>query len=321
MLGSGYSVDVAAISGTPGLSVVLVDEDQKIVSWNGAAASLFGAPAAQALGQPAADVAGEPRTLAGLSREDLARVIAEAGGWSGSLLCRRRDGSEFLLQATGLRVPLERGAGTLWISHLPGKDSDQQAMGEALALAAAEHRRLTMIAEAGKLFGSSLDLDVVLDLVSTKMAQALGDCCVIRLLDASGEFLLPTAVHHNDALRAQAFKDSVFARPLPVADTISNSTLRSGQVILIARFDPASHGLTGDQIAARAEIRSAIVAPLFAGGAALGILAAYRDVTEVPYDETDLEWCGDLAVRGAQAIYNARLMADVVRANACAGSR
>jgi hypothetical protein len=53
----------------------------------------------------------------------------------------------------------------LWLSHLHGKDSDQRALGEALALAAAERRRLTMIAEAGKLFGSSLDLDVVLDLV------------------------------------------------------------------------------------------------------------------------------------------------------------
>lgn len=169
--GSGYSVDIGAISGTPGLLVVLVDENQKILLWNGTAADLFGVPAAQALGQPVSDVAGVPRTVTGLGRESLAGVIAAAGGWSGSLLYQRQDGSEFLLQAAGLRVPLERGAGTLWISHLPGKDSDQQALGEALALAAAERRRLTMIAEAGKLFGSSLDLDVVLDLVVTKTAQ------------------------------------------------------------------------------------------------------------------------------------------------------
>jgi len=35
-------------------------------------------------------------------------------------------------------------------------------------------RRLTLIAEAGKLFASSLDLDLVLDLVVTKTAQVLG---------------------------------------------------------------------------------------------------------------------------------------------------
>ena len=77
-----------------------------------------------------------------------------------------------------------------------------------------------MIAEAGKLFGSSLDLDVVLDRVVSKTAQALGDCCQIRLLDESGESLLPTATHHNDPLRAQAFQDSVHGRPASVCGWI-----------------------------------------------------------------------------------------------------
>jgi signal transduction histidine kinase/CheY-like chemotaxis protein len=316
--GSGFSVGIGAISGTPGLSVVLVGVDQKILSWNDAAADLFGVPAARALGQQVADVAGEPRTVKGLSREGLAQVIAQDGGWSGSLLYQRGDGSEFLLQATGLRVPLERGAGTLWLSHLPGKDSDQQELGEALALAAAEHRRLTMVAEVGKLFGSSLDLDVVLHQVVTKTAQALGDCCQIRMLDASGEFLLPTAMHHNDALRAQTFEDSVHGRPASVPGSLSGRALRSGEAILMARFDPARSGLTDDQgyIAARTEVRSLIIAPLIAAGAALGVLLVHRDVTEEPYDETDFKLCADLAERGAQAIYNARLMGDVVRADA-----
>jgi hypothetical protein len=316
--GNGYSVDIAAISGTPGLSVVLVDENQKIMSWNETAADLFGVPAGQALGRTVADVAGQPRTVTGLGRESLAPVVAAEGGWSGSLLFQRQDGSEFLIQATGLRVPLERGTGTLWIAHLPGKNSDQQALGEALALAAAERRRLTMIAEAGKLFGSSLDLDVVLDLVATKTAQALGDCCVIRLLDESGEFLLPTAMHHNDALRAQAFEDSGDGRPVPATGSLAERALRTGQAILMARFDPAGAVLPGDPdwTAARAGLRSLIIAPLIAGGMALGVLVAFRDMTEEPYDDIDLELCADLAERGAQAIYNARLMADVVRADA-----
>jgi signal transduction histidine kinase/CheY-like chemotaxis protein len=294
--------------------VVLVDESERIASWNEVAAELFGVPSRQAVGQLAADVAGQPRSVTGLGREDFAQVIAKQGWWSGSLLYRRPDGSEFLLQATGLRVPLERGAGALWLSHLPGKDSDQQALGEALALAA-ERRRLTMIAEAGKLFGSSLDLDVVLDQVVTKTAQALGDGCVIRLLDASGEFLLPTATHRNHARRAQTLHDSVNGRPVPVAGSLAETPLRTGEAILMARFDPASHRLTGDQNRA-AELRSVIIAPLITGGTALGILGAYRDVTEEPYDDIDLQLCADLAGRGAQAIYNARLMGQVMRADA-----
>ncbi|MET1071563.1 MAG: ATP-binding protein, partial [Umezawaea sp.] len=183
------------------------------------------------------------------------------------------------------------------------------------ALAAAERRRLALIAEAGKQFGSSLDLDVVLDLVATKVAQALGDCCIIRLLDVSGEFLLPTAAHHNDARRAREVAESVFGRPLRVADAIGGTTLRTGEAILMARFDLTGRELTHGMAAALAEVRSAIVAPLIASGTALGVLGAYRDVTEEPYDEIDLELCTDLAERGAQAIHNARLMADVVRAD------
>src|SRR3984957_9006442 len=227
--GSGCSVDIAALSGLPGLSVVLVDESERIASWNGGAAELFGVPATEAVGRLATDVAGQPRTVAGLGREDFAQVIAKRGWWSGPLRYQRRGGSAVLLQATGVRVPLERGAGTLWLSHLPGKDSDQQALGKALALADVERRRLTMIAEAGKLFGSSLDLDVVLDLVVTKTAQALGDGCVIRFLDASSEFLLPTAAHHNDALRVQTLQDSVNGRTVPVAGSLAERALRTGE--------------------------------------------------------------------------------------------
>jgi signal transduction histidine kinase/ActR/RegA family two-component response regulator len=298
--------------------VVLVDEGERVASWNEVAAVFFGVPSGQAVGRLAADVAGGPRSVTGLGRDDFAQVIAKQGWWSGSLLYRRQDGSEFLLQATGLRVPLQRGAGTLWLSHLPGKDSGQQALGEALALAAAERRRLTMVAEAGKLFGSSLDLDVVLDLVATKTAQALGDCCQIRLLDESGEFLLLTATHHNDALRTQAIKDSVHARPASVSGSFSGRALRTGKAILMARIDLTGSGLMDDRgyVAARAELRSLIAAPLIAAGTGLGALIVFRDVTEEPYGETDLELCVDLAERAAQAIYNARLMADVVRADA-----
>jgi hypothetical protein len=237
------------------------------MSWNGTAADLFGVPAAQALGQPVADITGQPRTVTGLGRESLASLVAAEGGWSGSLLYQRQDGSEFLIQATGLRVPLERGTGTLWISHLPGKDSDQQALGEALALAAAERRRLTMIAEAGKLFGSSLDLDVVLDQVVTKTAQALGDCCQIRLLDASDEFLLPlVAMHHNDAARMQVFRDAGLARPRRADDGLAGQALRTGEPVMVARFDPSSYQSEDlAEATARVVYHSAIVASLIAG--------------------------------------------------------
>ncbi len=261
--GSEYSVGIGDISGTPGLSVVLVDENQRIASWNEAAADLFGVPAAQALGRPATEVAGQPRTVTGLGREDFARVIAEEGGWYGSLLYQRRDGSEFLLQTTGLRVRLERSAGTLWLTHLPGKDSDQYALGEALAGAAAERRRLMMIAEAGKLFGSSLELEVILDRVVTQTAEALGDCCLIQLLDESGTLLLPSVTHHNDSAQARVFHDMV-THPRRAAEGVSGQALRTGEPILIARYEPAQAGRLSDPYIAEGSLHAGIRSMIFA---------------------------------------------------------
>ena len=100
----------------------------------GEAAGLFGVPAMEAVGRLATDVAGQPRTVTGLGQEELCPGDrGERGWWSGSLVYQQQDGSEMLLQAIGLRVPLEGGAGTLWLTHLPGKHSDQYALGEALA--------------------------------------------------------------------------------------------------------------------------------------------------------------------------------------------
>jgi PAS domain-containing protein len=65
---SGYSLDIAAISGLPGFLVILVDKNEKILSWNEAAAGLFGVPAARALGRSLADVGGQPLTVSGPGR-------------------------------------------------------------------------------------------------------------------------------------------------------------------------------------------------------------------------------------------------------------
>ena len=316
---SGYSVDIGAISEASAVGVVLVDKSGRIAYWNGVAADLLGVPATQAVGQLAADVTGQPRTVTGLGREDYARVIAQEGGWSGSLVYQRPEGSQVLLQAIGLRVPLEGGAGTLWLTHLPGKDSDQYALGKALAAAAAERRRLILIAEAGKLFGSTLDLEVILDRVVTQTAEALGDCCLVQLLDEPGALLLPGVMHHVHSDRARVFHDMV-TQPRQAGEGVSGQTLRTGEPILIARYEPARSGRISDPHIAegsrRAGIRSMIVAPLITRSTRLGVLIAIRDVTEEPYDDTDLHLCADLAERAAQAIYNARLMADVKRADA-----
>src|ERR1039458_6200556 len=124
-------------------------------------------------------------------------------------------------------------------------------------------------------------------------------------------------MHHNDAARTQVLLDAGLAGPRRADEGISGQALRAGEPVMAARLDPSIFQSEGRaEAAARVGFRSALAAPLIAGGTALGTLVAYRDVTGEPYDETDLQLCADLAERSAQAIYNARLMADVKRADA-----
>ena len=176
-----------------------------------------------------------------------------------------------------------------------------------------------MIAEAGKLFGSSLELEVILDRVVTQTAEALGDCCLIQLLDESGTLLLPGVTHHNDSDQARVFHDMV-THPRQAAEGVSGRALRTGEPILIARYERRSvRSAVGPLYCRRIPVRRH---PQHDRGAAdheehrLGVLVALRDVTGEPYDDTDLQLCVDLAERGVQAIYNARLMDDVLRADA-----
>jgi signal transduction histidine kinase/CheY-like chemotaxis protein len=131
--------------------------------------------------------------------------------------------------------------------------------------------------------------------------------------------LLPGVTHHNDSDQARVFHDMV-THPRQAAEGVSGQALRTGEPILIARYEPAQSGRLSDPYIAEgslyAGIRSMIVAPLITRSTRLGVLVAIRDVTGEPYDDTDLQLCADLAERGAQAIYNARLMDDVLRADA-----
>ena len=312
-----FTMPLGALSAVPGLSVVLVDHEQRIRSWSPTAAEIFGVPAEEALGRPAEEVVGTPRTVTGLDRADLRRAIGGSGGWSGTVLCRRMDGSEELLQAVAARVPLGDHVGTLWLSHIPGEDSDAHALGEAFAAAAADRRRLQVVAEAGKLFGSSLDLETVLERVAAKVAEAIGDCCLINLVDESGELLVTRHLHHTDPEREAAFRAAFLGRALRLDESYSAQVYATGQPLLVQPFTPPGRAVPKvhqDWIAASG-IRAAIIAPLSGAGTTFGVLALYRDVTAEPYDETDVALCVDLAERGAQALHNARLLDEVVRAD------
>ena len=173
----------ASTPGCPGSPRRRGPEGDHVLEWRGHPIS-SACSAAQALGR-----ARSPTSRAGPHRDRLGPGKSGSGDRRASVGYPARcstSGRTFWSSCSRrprLGAPLERGSGTLWLSHLPGRDSDQRALGEALALAAAERRmahddrrgRRSCSARAWTWTWSSTWWHTP--------AQALGDRCQLRLLD------------------------------------------------------------------------------------------------------------------------------------------
>jgi PAS domain S-box-containing protein len=175
-------------------------------------------------------------------------------------------------------------------------------------------RRLDVLAEASRVFAeASLDLQTVLDTAVRRLAEWVGDACIIRLLSDDGEWLETAALYHADP-RARAFVAEMSGADRHRLDAMpSGQVVRTGKPMLVAEVPQDS---IRDRISPeywpyldRFAIHSLLAVPLRARGKVIGNLAMSRHAPGNPYDQDDLSLIQDLADRAALAIDNARLLA------------
>jgi PAS domain S-box-containing protein len=177
-----------------------------------------------------------------------------------------------------------------------------------------EDHRQTVLAEAGELLASSLDVETTLANVARLVVPRLADWCAIHLVRDGGT-LAPLVVRHADE------DQTAWARQLqeryPVDPDASHGVahvLRSGRPqltpeitddVLVATSRDAEHL----RILRQVGLRSAIIAPLRAGEHPLGTVTLVSAESGRRYDEHDLRLVNELARRAAMAIENAHLHA------------
>lgn len=187
------------------------------------------------------------------------------------------------------------------------------AAARKLAQAHAAELRLSMQADAATFFGSTLELDEVLDRVTLRMAETLGDACEVRLIDETGEWLVSAAMHHVDPdQRAVFFRTANLLRNR-LGEGLSGSVALTREPMLIPCLDKAIIDAISNPDSREAirtlDVRSIIMVPLVFRDRIMGTLVVYRDRTETPYDERDIELVIAIADRGAQAIDHAQAIA------------
>ena len=166
-----------------------------------------------------------------------------------------------------------------------------------------------LLGRASEVLAGTLDPAATLQQVAEVAAGTLADCCIVHV--AEGGAVRAAGVAHADPTRLELLRGTLRRFPVdPVGPGPVTAALRTGEPQLLSEVPRALL----EEAAAEPEhlemllalgIRSAMVAPLRAGGRTLGALTFAR-TGGAPYDAADLAVAADLARRAALALENAR---------------
>jgi PAS domain S-box-containing protein len=212
-------------------------------------------------------------------------------------------------------------------------DADRRALKATLAQQAAQaidrvrlyeaeralRQRMTFLADASELLGSSLDYETTLAQLARLAVPEMATWCSVDMIGSDGS-IQRLAVAHEDPERV-AWAESLGAeyppdpdQPMGVPNVIRTKT---AEFVPDLTDELLVEAAQGDErlleIVRELGLRSAITVPLIARGRALGALTLIRDEAAPRYTELDLDLASELARRAASAVDNAILYREAER--------
>ncbi|MFL6136475.1 MAG: GAF domain-containing protein [Frankiaceae bacterium] len=215
--------------------------------------------------------------------------------------------------------------GSISLSFHDGREVEDDDLGFLLALAGQcaqaiersrlregqrrSRRQLSLLAETGRLFATSLDLDAPLEQVCRLLAPAMVDAVTARVIDADGQL----------RVAAYALADSDVEAPLrrlwkrggAAYERRLRAVIESGEPVIEPVPDLASLPDDIDPVIRTdletLDLRSSVLLPLRARGRAVGLISTATRSGRPPLAEADLPFLTELAARVALAVDNGRL--------------
>jgi PAS domain S-box-containing protein len=296
------------ILGSLGEAVTVHDERGKTVYANEAAARLLGRK------DVAEVLSAEPGQLAEsftmlhedgtpLSIDDLPGRRLMKGEKAPALLTHsiRRDTGEVLWLLTKATLTEEPNGNRLAINIIEDVTDAKDA-----------ELRQRFLAEAGQLLASSLDYEATLERVARMIVPRLADWCGIDMLGEQGQ-MVHVAVAHVDPAKVQMAHDLAAKYP-PDMEAPSGvpAILRGGPAELYREIpeELLERGARDEEhlrIIRALGMRSAMAVPMRIGDETLGAITLVSAESGRVFDDDDLAFAEDLALRAASAVQNARL--------------
>lgn len=309
-------------------AVVSTDDQYRIMLFNPAAERMFGYSAEDALGQPLDILLPEwarERHHGHLERFRHMTVDSRQMAERGRVWGRRKSGELFPAEAAISKLTVTEA--TYFTAVLRDVTDERRAEKEREVLLAREHearsaaeaaqRRMTFLASASEVLHSSLAVDETFDALLRLIVPELAICCVVDVVDATGNIRRAHVVHGDPAM--QAFAGRLGTYPKQQARYLTRRAIVEGQAELLAEFDDENIRTIAedeDHLATLRGLRfsSIITVPLRARERVLGALMLARGAGDRPFTDADLILAQALALRAASALDNARLYDQARRA-------
>lgn len=174
-------------------------------------------------------------------------------------------------------------------------------------------RRAQVLSSASQLFAeASLDLQVVLELLTRCVAEQIGDLCAIRLIAGDGDLLETVALYHPDP-EAQSLVEAVHSLSYRTDEGFMGRVIQTGQPLRIAVL-PLEEVRTFIKpelwpYLEQVGLHSVLMVPLRVQSQIIGVVGATRSKPGHPYTADDEILLQELADRAALALDHARLYA------------
>ena len=286
--------------------IVSMDHRGRVLEFNAAAERTFGWSADEVVGREMAEFI-IPPALRDAHRGGLARYLETGeGAVIGNrieITGMRRDGSEFPVELTIVRAPLD--GPPLFTGFI--RDISERKRRQAFD---------RFMAEAGALLGASLDYEGALEGVALMAVPTVADWCAIELVTDDGS-LRRCAVAHADPAKTELVRMLGDRWPRRTSDPFgAGKVIRTGEPESFAEIDDSLllQVAAGDpehlRVLRELGPRSSVVVPLqTVPGKIIGALAL-ASTTPRRFDAVDAALATELGRRCAVAVENARLYAE-----------
>jgi PAS domain S-box-containing protein len=289
-------------------AIITVDESQRIVHFNRGAEQIFGWSAAEVIGQPLNILiperfrAAHPRYVADFA----------AGAESARLMGHRREVSG--LRKNGDEFPAEASISKL---GLPGTQLLTVMLRDATERRTLE-RDQRLLAEAGAVLASSLDVEPTLQTVVELPVPVLADCCILDIVERERNErgrIRRIASSHAEPRIATVLQELVASNAL-TWDTPSRvvDVLRTGAAYIESEAQTEA-GSLALPLARELRAQSLMIVPLVARDRVVGAMTFISTSDTRRYGERDLALAREIAMRAAFALDNAALYHSAQRAN------